>query len=410
MASEQLPKETKLIKLFIEQVDNEISFNHRYRMLHEKYENLEKELDLMKSKYDDLVLIFDKHVKGCPGVESKVVKSSVEVHKQVEKLVTSNEKPTISSEDHIATSLKEISTNSSEDQTASEKVAMHTENITASRRLSFACDPPEATKDSVQQERNNVQQKDRSRRSLLYSEYLEKRKKLNVRFSKQGKITSLIVMASNGKFVNPDHLAEKNRGVAILRVSTAAAAPAQIELFKALFPRINLDRIVISLGTNDIDHVLHDSIVVKRLNYLKSCIQFHYKDAKVSVMGLLPRQDREVNSINSEILAKIDDSHLYENISHQHLYDCKHIAKNHIGKLVNNLKAYLHVSIQNFPSIIPTVSTPDMQMMNFTPSRINRQQPYASVVAHGRRPKTEQEPDRDTVLQSILDLLSSFRR
>ncbi len=175
-----------------------------------------------------------------------------------------------------------------------------------------------------------------------YADYMRKRSKINVRFPRQGRITSLLVMASNSKFLDPDLLSKKFRGVAILRVGTAAEALEMILLFKELFPSIKLDRIVISLGTNDLDHVINDAVVVKRLGSLKIDIESIYSDSLVTVMGLLPRQDRDVDNFNLNILSVIENAHLYEGIDHIHLFDCKHVAKRHVGKLANSLKVNLH--------------------------------------------------------------------
>ena len=269
-------------------------------------------------------------------------------------------------------------------------------------------------------------------RKLNYAAYMEKRKKINVRFPRQGRITSLLIMASNSKFLDPDLLSKKYRGVAILRVSTAEEAIEMVLLFMELFPRIKLDRIVISLGTNDLDHVIDDEVIVKRLDDLKVTVCASYRDALVSVMGLLPRKDRDVDLVNLNILSKIEDSHLFENIERFHLYDCKHVAKRHVGKLANNLKLHLHGPESKIQTAVSSPFCPPSPAHAPTARRISQEYPriprqsYASAVSRERQPifdavSRERPPiidavargrpltigERDNILNSIFNLLSS---
>ena len=177
---------------------------------------------------------------------------------------------------------------------ASNVTETHPKSIYKPKKLSFTDDPAE---NSPAEEHISNDDPDRVlpaenplKRSMKidYDNYKAKRKQLNIRFPKQGCVTSLLVMASNSKFLDPDLLSLKDNGVAILRVSMASEAPKAIELFKELFPRISLKRIVICLGTNDADHVLDDYVVVKRLGHLKCFIQECYNEAESVIMCLLP--------------------------------------------------------------------------------------------------------------------------
>ncbi len=257
-----------------------------------------------------------------------------------------------------------------------------------------------------------------------HADYMRKRNKINVRFPRQARITSLLVMASNSKFLDPDLLSKKFRGVAILRVATAEEAFEMILLFQELFPRIKLDRIVISLGTNDLDHVIDDAVVVKRLGSLKINIQSIYYDALVTIMGLLPREDRDVDNFNLNILSVIENTHLFEDIDHIHLYDCKHVAKRHVGKLAKNLKVHLHEPESKIKTADSSVFQPPVFQPQspprpcpvlrnipfpeeYPPIRNPRQQTYASAVCRDRgRPHTDDA--RDNILKTILNLLTTY--
>ena len=312
--------------LIDEVVDDEVTFNHRYRILNEQYEQLKTEFNELKLDHKNLVTLFNTHIETCKPPQ--VVRSE----DAVKAAVISTEKP----------AEKPISPQSKDAADSFEKLTEKTVSPLSEEKLAEPMKHVEKTPNSLKFPASDETNKTILNRKHQYEKYVEKRKKIDVRFPSQGCVTSLLVMASNGKFLNPDLLSEKGRGVAILRVATAEEALAKILLFKELFPRIVLDRIVISLGTNDLDHVISDFVVVKRLENLKSSIHSFYKDANITIMCLLPRGDRDVDMLNCDILAKIENSHLFENIDHSHLYDCKHIAKRFIGKLANNLKLHLH--------------------------------------------------------------------
>lgn len=159
-------------------------------------------------------------------------------------------------------------------------------------------------------------------------------------------IKSILIMDSNAKRLFTGGLQTPERGVAIIPCSLAEGSKDCYDVIKD-HPKLDkVDKIIISLGSNDIYNGTENSKIVEALAETKIELSKLPQKPKIEVLQILPQRGNDVKIATvNELLNKnetLKAIKAYRNISKDDLFDDRHLLSSSRYKLANALKYYLH--------------------------------------------------------------------
>ena len=164
----------------------------------------------------------------------------------------------------------------------------------------------------------------------------------------------LLVMASNGKKIDPNKLERGKIGQKIwapyLKSATEKVCSAQVKKYP--------DKIFIGLGQNDVANEEERGSITDNFKKLCEATKSKFPDAEIYVASIFTRKDRrfqqEINNTNTALATYLRKGGMTlvnnQNISHFNLYDTKHLNNQGLFIYLTNMKFAMFGKIPGLPS------------------------------------------------------------